>query len=81
MSAPHLLSAAAALERILAKRHPEHQWIVSVREDGDVSEGAASAPVASEDACAAADYPDPLGHGNGVAATGLAHHDRFEKAA
>jgi hypothetical protein len=30
---PHLANAARTLERLLHARHPEHHWIVSLRED------------------------------------------------
>lgn len=29
----HLVSACAAIERVLARRHPEHTWIVEVARD------------------------------------------------
>jgi len=37
MSGPpaHLLSAAAAWERILTKMHPDQTWVVTVRDDWD----------------------------------------------
>jgi hypothetical protein len=49
----HLTSAAAALERILHARYPEHSWIVTVRPEGDEGQGAAAPGVGAE-------HPGPM---------------------
>ena len=57
----HLHSAARALERILGEIHPEHGWVVTVRE-GDAFDrtGDAAAAVGLGEPRAVGDHPYPV---------------------
>ncbi len=81
MTAPYLLSAAAAWERILTEMHPDQDWIVSVREHGTDDEGLPAATVGVEEAGAVTHDPHTLGGRDDAPATDLANDHGLEKAA
>ena len=77
----HLHSAAAALGRILHDRHPEHSWVIEVREESGQWKPLAGAMVSSEHPGPVSEDPDALHNGNGVPPPDLPDDDGFEEAA
>jgi hypothetical protein len=77
----HLVSACAAIERILARRHPEHHWIVEVGKDGDERQATAAPAVRDEQTGAVPDDPNPVDGGHDAAAADLPHDDGLNQAA
>ena len=62
MSDDHLHSAARALSAILAARHPEHSFVVEVRERqlGDTAGSLGTAPADGDDPGAVNQDPHPI---------------------
>lgn len=69
MTEPHLEGAARAWLEILRELHPEHHWVVRVREADRADAGSDPGWTSLVDQPGApADHPHPVGDGNGEAA-------------
>jgi hypothetical protein len=78
----HLDSAARVLERILAEIHPEHHWVVTVRE-GDARDGASgpAAAVGRGEPRAVGQDPDSVGDRHPLSAPDGRDEDALDQAA
>lgn len=80
----YLHSAARALERALALQHPEHAWIVGVREDDGVQPvgNLGSASSRQDQAGTVTDYPHAIRKGGSAASpSGPLDQDDLKKSA
>lgn len=82
MSDAHLNNAAQALQRILAARHPEHSWTVTVRErQPNKAHAYLRGRTLRNKAGTVSDHPDPVLDGNVVPLPRPAHDHALKKSA